>query len=450
MNTKRDRSDSLAAESDWRPGDESLNDLLEMPAQYQQGSQERSGALEAMFNTVKKKLRDGPGPNSYKRDDDILDEYYNSGQGGDSIGGSLGRGLGGSLGGGLSGSLGAGSLGGMGVLSENFDTELFEGKDDAGSSSIFGMDDVGLSSSFKETMTIHEHGSEPGILSPFAAQTSHAPSAMAASKSRKPAGGGAATSAAAALAGAKDTYKDTDMGPPRAVPPSAKTAAPSAAAMIGGATAAGALTAMSASMPGIGIMDEGNERLSHKEVEQRRREKAKQYFDELRCLLPCGADSKFDKNTILQNTIAMIKQLQAELQHHKETREGPNAKSVRPGSQPSSQDYQQSFEMVRQPLCFCGLDGLVWESNQAFCQLLGYTNKSEVTGLSLLNKTASSDNEASSQHWQRLITSGMCNTAFYCQLLRKDNQTLTVNMDLNLVHKRNTPYCFLVATNPTT
>ena len=43
-----------------------------------------------------------------------------------------------------------------------------------------------------------------------------------------------------------------------------------------GATAAGALTAMSASMPGIGIMDEGNERLSHKEVEQRRREKAKQ------------------------------------------------------------------------------------------------------------------------------------------------------------------------------
>ncbi len=35
-----------------------------------------------------------------------------------------------------------------------------------------------------------------------------------------------------------------------------------------------------------------------------------QYFDELRCLLPCGADSKFDKNTILQNTIAMIKQLQ--------------------------------------------------------------------------------------------------------------------------------------------
>jgi hypothetical protein len=33
---------------------------------------------------------------------------------------------------------------------------------------------------------------------------------------------------------------------------------------------------MSASMPGIGIMDEGNERLSHKEVEQRRREKAKQ------------------------------------------------------------------------------------------------------------------------------------------------------------------------------
>jgi hypothetical protein len=258
-----------------------------MPAQYQQGSQERSGALEAMYNTVKKKLRDGPGPNSYKRDDDILDEYYNNGHGGE---------------GSLSGSLGAaGSLGGgMGVLSENFDAELFEGKDDGASSSIFGMDDVGLSSSFKDTMTIHEHASEPAIMSPFAAPTSHPAPAPAGPKSRKvpiiatiglqtgfcvlvscclplccvllslaclcpcvllsaslclprdvcvrahigcaiartadrhaceqSAGGGAATSAAAALAGAKG---DSEMGPPRAVPPSSRPA-PSAAAMMGG------------------------------------------------------------------------------------------------------------------------------------------------------------------------------------------------------------------------
>eukprot|EP00961_Rhodomonas_salina_P061034 819717-Rhodomonas_salina.2 len=62
---------------------------------------------------------------------------------------------------------------------------------------------------------------------------------------------------------------------------------------------------MAAAMPAAaalsaGLVEEGSERLSHKEVEQRRREKAKQYFDELRALLPCGADSKFDKNTILQ------------------------------------------------------------------------------------------------------------------------------------------------------
>lgn len=68
--------------------------------------------------------------------------------------------------------------------------------------------------------------------------------------------------------------------------------------------------------------DENTERLSHKEVEQRRREKAKLYFDELRALLPCGADSKFDKNTILQNTIAMIKQLQAELDFFREAKLG--------------------------------------------------------------------------------------------------------------------------------
>jgi len=244
-----------------------------------------------------------------------------------------------------------------------------------------------------------------------------------------------------------------DMGPPRTVQPVSKPAPSAAAAMIGGGSSGGgAAGAMATPMLAVGILDDCNERLSHKEVEQRRREKAKQYFDELRSLLPCGAESKFDKNTILQNTIAMIKQLQAELQHHKETRETGAKQVARSGlpSLPASQDYHHSFEMVRQPLCFCGLDGLVWESNQAFSQLLGYEHKAQVTGLSLLNKTASTDNEASSQHWQRLISSGMCNTAFYCQLIRKDNQTLTVNMDLNLVHKRNNPYCFLVATNPTT
>jgi hypothetical protein len=33
---------------------------------------------------------------------------------------------------------------------------------------------------------------------------------------------------------------------------------------------------MAMAMPAIGILDDSNERLSHKEVEQRRREKAKQ------------------------------------------------------------------------------------------------------------------------------------------------------------------------------
>ena len=421
-----------------------------MPSHFAAGSQERSGALEAMFNSVKKKLRDGPGPNSYK-DTDILDEYYNGGDGemgslGDSLGrGSLGRPLSGegSLGGGL-GSLG----GGLGAMSENYESDLFGGKHDAGSSSIFGMDDVGLSSSFKETMTINEsaHG-EPAILTPFAQQASApAASAAAVAKARKPAA--TASSAAAALAGSKD------MGPPQsraAAPSVSKPASSAAAVMAGTTTAAAALASMPAPMSAVGILDENNERLSHKEVEQRRREKAKQYFDELRSLLPCGAESKFDKNTILQNTIAMIKQLQAELHFHKETRELSQGKQVaRPAAQPASHDYAHSFEMVRQPLCFCGLDGIVWETNQAFVHLLGYGNKSEVVGLSLLNKTASTDNEASSQHWQRLISSGMCNAAFYCQLIRKDNQTLTVNMDLNLVHKRNNPFCFLVATNPAT
>ena len=40
--------------------------------------------------------------------------------------------------------------------------------------------------------------------------------------------------------------------------------------------------------------------MSHKQVEQHRRQKAKLYFDELRCLVPTGRDPKNDRNRVLQ------------------------------------------------------------------------------------------------------------------------------------------------------
>jgi hypothetical protein len=46
---------------------------------------------------------------------------------------------------------------------------------------------------------------------------------------------------------------------------------------------------------------------SHNEVEQRRRQQAKQHYDELRALLPNS--SKYDKNAVLQNSILLIQQV---------------------------------------------------------------------------------------------------------------------------------------------
>lgn len=46
---------------------------------------------------------------------------------------------------------------------------------------------------------------------------------------------------------------------------------------------------------------------SHNEVEQRRRQQAKQHYDELRALLPNS--SKYDKNAVLQNSISLIQQV---------------------------------------------------------------------------------------------------------------------------------------------
>lgn len=56
----------------------------------------------------------------------------------------------------------------------------------------------------------------------------------------------------------------------------------------------------------LGLQGE-NTRMSHKQVEQHRRLKAKQYFDELRCLVPGGMDSKNDRNRVLQLAIDHLK-----------------------------------------------------------------------------------------------------------------------------------------------
>ena len=60
-------------------------------------------------------------------------------------------------------------------------------------------------------------------------------------------------------------------------------------------------------MEDVAESEGGGGKPSHNEVEQRRRLLAKQYFDELRSLLPNAA--KFDKNTVLVNTILLVKTL---------------------------------------------------------------------------------------------------------------------------------------------
>jgi hypothetical protein len=55
--------------------------------------------------------------------------------------------------------------------------------------------------------------------------------------------------------------------------------------------------------------DMGVERMSHKQVEQFRRQKAKEYFEELRELLPHTTDHRCDRNKILQETISYVREL---------------------------------------------------------------------------------------------------------------------------------------------
>mmetsp|Transcript_50004 Transcript_50004/g.156498 ORF Transcript_50004/g.156498 Transcript_50004/m.156498 type:complete len:487 (-) Transcript_50004:198-1658(-) len=197
--------------------------------------------------------------------------------------------------------------------------------------------------------------------------------------------------------------------------------------------------------PVVPMQPEPDKRLSHKEVEQRRREKAKQYFDELRGLLPYGGDSaKFDKNAILHHSIALIKQLLSEL----EQEEASSAKTEQEPGTPTMAEFRCCFDVTRQPLCFTGLDSRIWEANTAFCTLLGYT-RLEISGLSLLSATAPADTEASSERWHHMINSPQATPVSYmCKLQRKDSQQVSCNIDLSIVRRNGKAHCFLVAANP--
>mmetsp|Transcript_4941 Transcript_4941/g.11856 ORF Transcript_4941/g.11856 Transcript_4941/m.11856 type:complete len:503 (-) Transcript_4941:104-1612(-) len=206
--------------------------------------------------------------------------------------------------------------------------------------------------------------------------------------------------------------------------------------------------------PVVPMQPEPDKRLSHKEVEQRRREKAKQYFDELRGLLPYGGDSaKFDKNAILHHSIALIKQLLTDLDAE-ERAAGVNHQEQQVVQQvPNMAEFRVCFDVTRQPLCFAGLDSRVWEANAAFCTLMGYT-RLEIGGLSLLTATAPSDADASQQQWQHMLAqsagpgNSMTSTTYCSKLQRKDSQQVTCNVDLSLIRRNGKPHAFLVAANP--
>lgn len=61
---------------------------------------------------------------------------------------------------------------------------------------------------------------------------------------------------------------------------------------------------------GLSCSPDGSHRPSHKQVEQYRRMKAKEYFEELRDLLPSSRDTRCDRNRILEEAITYVKELQ--------------------------------------------------------------------------------------------------------------------------------------------
>ena len=109
-------------------------------------------------------------------------------------------------------------------------------------------------------------------------------------------------------------------------------------------------------MDGVRAKKEPEEarQLSHNQMEQRRRQLAKAHFEELRALLPDSG--KYDKNTILFHTIAMIRKLTGQ---EKTPTSSPSPQNLGDGlsrSVPTS--WASARHTVAADSSMCGLAGL--------------------------------------------------------------------------------------------
>eukprot|EP00282_Hemiselmis_andersenii_P032420 CAMPEP_0169458596 /NCGR_PEP_ID=MMETSP1042-20121227/17518_1 /TAXON_ID=464988 /ORGANISM="Hemiselmis andersenii, Strain CCMP1180" /LENGTH=211 /DNA_ID=CAMNT_0009570991 /DNA_START=241 /DNA_END=872 /DNA_ORIENTATION=- len=191
---KRDRSDSLDRAYDTQHAGQSpsrLHELVWESENFTAGSRERQESLEQMHTLLmerSKKMRDGPGPNSYKQNDgDILDEFY----------------MGNDASGNLDDHAGASGLG----FSESLTYDMQDrfdhggnfgslGKSGGPSGGFFAMDDVdstaqALSNSFKESVSFAVKDEPPSGL-PFASSMMPPPAAAPGRAAAKPKKGGAA------------------------------------------------------------------------------------------------------------------------------------------------------------------------------------------------------------------------------------------------------------------
>jgi hypothetical protein len=113
------------------------------------------------------------------------------------------------------------------------------------------------------------------------------------------------------------------------------------------------------------------------------------YFDELKSLLPPMQDTKFDKNSILVNSITLIKALRTELAAAQTLRctgaigdpsqcDCPRDVTLFVVTQSllltfaTGNEYHEAFARSGMCQAFAGFDGRLWEANLTFCVVLGY------------------------------------------------------------------------------
>jgi len=150
-------------------------------------------------------------------------------------------------------------------------------------------------------------------------------------------------------------------------------------------------------------------------------------------MLPPSYEVKPDKNSILVAVIDYMKQLRLKFAEWSTSDALANPHI----------EYRHAFLLAKQGIAFAGIDSRFWDVNDSLCSTVGFSS-SELLAMTFMNLTLQDDLEMFLGNARRLLCGEATCLSFTCRWLRRDQRVIVCLIDMNVVRRGDTPFCFVL------